>query len=142
MVEWLDRVDILGIALGLLFVVSALLPLGSYHFEGQAEIVGRLWNLMLPTGWFDGAIGAALLLHRRIGLKRNELPYLLLIGGVGSVALFYLQKVDVFLGLWHGVQGDYDVEGVMLLTAFPFLVGMTSILTGLHLRTSPYQGNA
>jgi hypothetical protein len=44
--------SLIGVIVGLLFIASAFVPLGNYHFEGEANIVGILWNFMLPTGWF------------------------------------------------------------------------------------------
>lgn len=120
-----------GVLFGLLFIISALIPLGVYHFEGEADIVGTLWNLMLPTGWFDLAIGLMLLFHRKIGLRGKRLQYLVLLGGLTSLVLFYVQDVDVFLGLWRGVSGDFDVDGKWLGALLPFYVGLLSAVMGL-----------
>ncbi len=43
--------NFLGIIVGLLLIASAFVPLGPYHFEGEANITGVLWNFVLPTGW-------------------------------------------------------------------------------------------
>ena len=116
---------------GLLFVASALVPIGVYHFEGELNIAGMLWNIMLPTGWFDISVGAAFLFHEKIGLGGKKLKYLMLLCGLMSIALFYLQDIDFFLSSWHGVTGDYDIDGKSFLTAFPLFAGYISILTGL-----------
>ena len=97
---------------------------------------------MLSTGWLDAAIGALLLLYGGVRLNGKWLKYLMLIGGVISIALFYIQDVDLYLGLWHGIRGDFDVDGKSFLTASPLLVGLTSTLMGLYLRTNPNRDNA
>ena len=120
---------------GSLFVASAFVPLASYHFEGEPYIFGFLWNLMLPTGWLAVTAGAVMLLHQRIGLSKKQLVYVMLASGLLLMLLFRLQDVDYFLGLWHGVQGNFDTEK-MTLTLAAFLVGIMGILGSLFLVTS------
>lgn len=127
----MNRLSWIGRVVGLLFAASALVPFGVYHFEGEAHLVGTLWNLMLPTGWFDLALGVMLLFHRKMGLSTESVPYLLLLGGLLSIMLFYFQDIDLFLGLWHGVRGDFDVDGKWFGTLTPFYSGLTSMVVGL-----------
>jgi hypothetical protein len=55
----------LVIILGVLFVGSAFVPLGSYHFVGEANIIGVLWNFMLPTGWLALIFGVILIFPKQ-----------------------------------------------------------------------------
>lgn len=127
----MNRLGWIGGVFGLLFATSTLVPLGIYHFEGEANIVGMLWNIMLPTGWFDLALGVMIFFHRKIGFSTERVPYLLLLGGLLSIILFYFQDIDLFLGLWHGVRGDFDVDGKWVGTLTPFYSGLTSTVVGL-----------
>jgi hypothetical protein len=121
--------NLIGVIAGLLFVASAFVPLSAYHFEGEANIVGVLWNFMLPTGWFSIIAGAALIFHEKIGLKNKWLAYALFVASLLLIVLFLLEDVDYFLGLWHGVKGDFDVEGRWLLTPVSLYLGATGVLT-------------
>jgi uncharacterized membrane protein YozB (DUF420 family) len=105
-----------GLIVGVLFVVSAFVPLGSYHFEGEAKIIGILWNFMLPTGWFGILVGVLLILRNKIGLKNKRSAYVMFTAGLLSIVLFIVQDVDYFLCLWNGVNGDFDVDGKWFLT--------------------------
>jgi hypothetical protein len=129
--------NLIGTILGLLFTLSAFVPMASYHFEGEANIVGVLWNLMLPTGWFAIIAGTILLLHERIGLKNKRLAYAILAASLILIALSLLQglllDVDYLLGLWHGVKGDFDFESRS--NAVPLFLGMAGIFASLLLIT-------
>ena len=136
----IGSVNRIGI-IGLLFSISAFVPIGVYHFVGEANIVGMLWNIMLPTGWLDIAVGAILLFHEKIGLSGKKLKYLMLLGGLLSIVLFYIQDIDFILSSWHGVKGDYDIDGKSFITAFPIYAGLISILTALLIRAKSYPKN-
>ena len=119
--------------LGLLFIASAILPLGAYHFAGAADVVGILWNFMLPTGWFSFGLGVVILFRQKIGLTDIRLRYLLLIGGLVLALLVFLGD-DYFLGLWTGVNGNYDVDNRLPV---PFWSGVVGVFAGLLLKISP-----
>ena len=125
----------LGVAVGLLFIASALVPLGGYHLESSdVPVTGVLWNFMVPTGWFYIVVGVVLLFHKRLGLENKRLAFVLFAGGLLFFPLLFRQNVDYWLGLWRGVTGDYDVDSfgwVRLILYFPFCVALTSILTSL-----------
>jgi len=123
--------NLLGLIVGGLFIVSAFVPLGGYHFEGEANIIGVLWNFMLPSGWFGIIVGILLILHNKIGLKNKRLAYVMFTAGLLSVALFFLQDVDYFLGLWNGVCGDFDVDGKWFLTPVSFYLGLLGVFASL-----------
>jgi hypothetical protein len=119
--------------LGLLFTISAILPLGAYHFIGAADVVGILWNFMIPTGWFSFVLGAVILFRQKIGLTNIGLSYLFLIGGLVLVLLVFLGD-DYFLGLWTGFSGNYDVDNRLPV---PFWSGVVGVFAGLLLKISP-----
>ena len=128
--------NFLGALVGLLFVLSAFVPLASYHFEGKALISGILWNFMLPTGWFAVVAGAVLLFHKRSGLKGKRLAYAMLAAGLLLLVLSLLQglgllvNVDWLLGVLHGVRGDFDLQGSM---AVPIFFGVAVMFASLLL---------
>ena len=122
-------------SVGSLFVASAFVPLASYHFVGEANIVGLLWNFMLPTGWFSLAAGIFLLLHNRIGLNGKRLGYTILAASLFLLVLFLLEDIDYFLSLWHGVSGDYDLEG-MILGPVSIGLGLIGVSVGALLITT------
>ena len=95
--------------MGLLFIASALVPLGPYHFRGEPNITGVLWNFMIPTGWLAIILGAVLLFHKKLGLENKRLAFLMFAASL-LVIVFRFPDVDYFLSLWHGVTGDFDVE--------------------------------
>jgi hypothetical protein len=128
--------NLLGALVDLLFVLSAFVPLASYHFEGKALISGILWNFMLPTGWFAIAAGAILLFHKRIGLKNMRLAYAILAASLFLLVIALLQglgllfDIDYLLGLLHGVSGDFELQGSM---AVPLFLGIVGIFASLLL---------
>ena len=135
--------NLLGEIGGLLFILSAFAPLASYHFEGEANIVGVLWNFMLPTGWFAIIVGVALLLHKRIGLKNKRLAYAMLAASLFLLSLSLLQglglllDVDYLLGLLHGVKGDFDLQGSMAVPLFLGIAGILASLLLMAIRSEP-----
>ncbi len=137
--------NLLVAIVGLLFVLSAFAPLGSYHFMGKALVSGILWNFMLPTGWVAIAAGAVLLFHKRIGLENQRLAYAMLAASLFLLVISLLQglglllDVDAFLGLLHGVEGDFDLQGSM---AVPLFLGMTGIFVSIMLIAMPPHGLA
>lgn len=133
--------NLLVIIMGLLFVLSAFIPLASYHFEGEANIIGLLWNFMLPTGWFSIIAGIVLLFHRRIGLKKPRLAYAMLAAGLFLLILSLLQglsllvDVDWLLGVLHGIKGDFDLQGSL---AVPIFLGMANVFVSFVLMITGY----
>ena len=125
--------NLIGTIVGLLFILSAFVPIASYHFEGEANIVGVLWNFMLPTGWFAIIAGTTLLLRERIGLKNKRLAYAMLAASLLLIVLYLIQDVDYLLGLWHEVKGDFDLEGG--IRGVPFFLGIAGIFASLLLIT-------
>jgi hypothetical protein len=123
--------NLLGTIVGLLFILSAFVPMASYHFEGGANIVGVLWNFMLPTGWFAIIAGTTLLLRERIGLKNKRLACAMLAASLLLIVLYLIQDVDYLLGLWHGVRGDFDLEGG--IRGVPLFLGIAGIFASLLL---------
>ena len=124
----------IGVAVGLLFIASSLVPVGVYHHEGEANITGVLWNFMIPTGWLYMLVGVVLIFHKRLGLENKRLAFVMFVAGLLFYPLLLRQNVDYWLGLWRGVMGDYDVESfgfLKLMLYFPFCVGLTSILASL-----------
>jgi len=125
----------LGIAVGLLFIASALVPIGGYHLRSSdVPVRGILWNFMVPTGWFYLIIGIVLLFHKRLGLENKRLAFIMFAAGLLFFPLLVRQNVDYWLGLWRGVTGDYDVESfgfLKLMLYFPFCVALTSMLASL-----------
>ena len=131
----------LGVAVGLLFLAYALVPIGGYHLEGTMGIHGTLWHFMVPTGWYCIAVGVVLLFHRRLGLENRRLAYILFAAGLFIVPLLFRQNVDFWLGLWRGVAGDYDVEApTWLLTPF-IMLAATGIFTSLLVWKNPVPNN-
>ena len=126
-----------GIIVGLLFLVYALVPLGGYHLEGTMGVTGTLWHFMVPTGGYCIAVGVVLLFHRRLGLENRRLAYILFAAGLFIIPLLFRQNVDYWLGLWRGVTGDYDVDGPKwLLTPF-LMLAATGIFTSLLVWKNP-----
>lgn len=115
----------------MLFIASALFPLGGYHLEGAMGITGTLWNFMVPTGWFYMVVGVVLLFHKRLRLENKRLVLVMFAAGLLFFPLIFRQDVDYFLGLWRGVTGDFDVESPKWLLAIPFNVALTSIFASL-----------
>ena len=114
------------IILGLLFVASAFVPLGPYHFVGEVNIVGVLWNFMLPTGLLALIFGIILIFHKNLGLENKKLVLFL---GIASllIIVFRFQDVDYFLSLYHGITGEFDVDR-HAISIFPFGVALVSLL--------------
>jgi hypothetical protein len=124
----------IGVAVGFLFIASALVPVGAYHHEGAANITGVLWNFMIPTGWLHFVIGVILLFHKRLGMENKQLALVMFAAGLLFYPLLLRQNVDYWLGLWRGVSGDYDVDSfgfLKLMLYFPFCVALTSIFASL-----------
>jgi hypothetical protein len=124
---------VIGVVFGLLFFVSAFVPIGPYHSLAGEDIVGGLWNFMLPTGWFGLVAGIVLVFHGRIGLKNRRLAIVLFAFSLLLMALFLLQDVDYFLSLWHGgraVEFDVDHQG---LGSVSFFLGIAGVFTSLLL---------
>ena len=119
----------LGIILGMLFVASAFVPIGAYHFLGVANITGVLWNIMLPTGWLALIVGVVLLFHMRLGLENKRLSFFMFVASA-SIIIFRFLDVDLFLGLWHGVKGNFDVDGRVPI---PFVIALVSLLASIFL---------
>ena len=127
----------LGIAVGLLFLAYAFVPMGGYHLEGTMGINCTLWHFMVPTGWYCIAVGVVLLFHRRLGLENRRLAYILFAAGLFIMPLLFRQNVDYWLGLWRGVAGDYDVDApTWLLTPF-LMLAVTGIFTSLLVMITP-----
>ena len=130
----------LGIAVGLLFIASALVPLGGYHLEiSDVHVTGVLWNFMLPTGLLYIVAGVVLLFHKRLRLEKKRLAFVMFAAGLLFFPLLYRQDVDYWLGLWRGVAGNFNVEsyGWRLLLYFPFTVALTSIFASLLVWINP-----
>ena len=121
----------LGVVVGLLFIASALVPLGGYHLEGAVDITGALWHFMVPTGWYCIVVGGVLLFHKRLRLENKRLALVMFAAGLLFFPLVFRQNVDYWLGLWRGVSGNFDVESSRwLLASIPF-VALTSIFASL-----------
>lgn len=124
---------LVGLVFGFLFIVSAFIPLGPYHYEGELDISGTLWNFMLPTGWFGVIFGFILLLNKQIGLNKF-LAYAIFTFSLLLILLFLLQDADYFISLWHGVSGlDFDVDAQWFLAPVSFYLGMAGVFTSLCL---------
>jgi len=125
----------IGVAVGFLFIASALVPLGGYHLENSdVPVTGVLWNFMVPTGWIHIVVGVILLFQKRLGLENKRLAFVLFAAGLFYYPLLFRQNVDYWLGLWRGVSGGFDVDSfgwIRLMLYFPFCVALTSILTSL-----------
>jgi hypothetical protein len=94
---------------GLLFILSAFTSLGPYHFVGEENITGFLWNFMVPTWWSAMFVGVILLNHGRLRIENRRLAFFTF-GASLIIILLRFQDVDYFLGLWHGVRRVFDVE--------------------------------
>ena len=81
---------------------------------------------MIPTGWLALIIGVILIFHKHLGLENKKLALFL---GISSllIVVFRFQDVDYFLGLYHGVSGEFDVDRFEL-SIFPFAVALVSLL--------------
>ena len=121
--------NFLTIIMGLFFIASAIVPIGVYHFVGEANITGVLWNLMLPTGWSALIVGVVLLIHGRLGLENGRLALFMFISSL-SIIIFRFFDVDYFLGLWYGVKGNFDVDARVPI---PFVVALASLLASIFL---------
>ena len=128
--------NFVGIIVGLLLIASAFVPLGPYHFVGEADITGVLWNFMLPTGWLSLIFGVILLFHMRLGIKNMRLAMLILVAS-GSIIIFRFQDVDYFLSLWHGVNGEFDVDRHEV-SIFPFVVAILGFFASFFVMITQY----
>ena len=128
----------LGIAIGLLFIASALVPLGGYRLESSdVHVTGVLWNFMMPTGLLYIVAGVVLLFHERLRLEKNRLALVMFAAGLLFFPLLFRQNVDYWLGLWSGVSGNFDVEAPKwLLTPF-LMLAATGIFTSLLVLKNP-----
>ena len=131
--------NVVGIIIGMLLIASAFVPLGPYHFVGEADINGVLWNFMLPTGWLALIFGVVLLFHMRLGIKNMRLAMLILVGS-GSIIFFRFQDVDYFLGLWHGVKGNFDVDR-HAVSIFPFVVEIVGLIASFFVMIIQHNNN-
>ena len=135
----------LGIAVGLLFIASALVPLGGYHLENSdVPVTGVLWHFMVPTGWIHIVVGVILLFQKRLGLENKRLAFVLFAAGLFYYPLLFRQNVDYWLGLWRGVSGGFDVDSfgwIRLMLYFPFTVALTGIFTSLLVWKNPVPNN-
>ena len=122
----------IGIAVGLLFIASALVPVGGYHLRSSnVPVLGILWGFMVPTGWYCIVVGGVLLFHKRLRLENKRLALVMFAAGLLFFPLVFRQNVDYWLGLWRGVSGNFDVESSRwLLASIPF-VALTSIFASL-----------
>ena len=117
--------------LGYLFIIVQFIPLGVYHFIGGPNIIGGLYNFIFPSGIISIVLGTALILYDRQALRTHiRLHHLMLLGGFLILLTTYNQHPDYFLGLWRGVNGDFDIEGVNT----GYYVGIISLLTGMMIR--------
>lgn len=121
----------IGIAVGLLFIASALVPVGGYHLEGAVGITGVLWGFMVPTGWYCLVVGVVLLFHKRLRLENKRLALVMFAAGLLFFPLVFRQDIDYFLGLWRGVSGDFDLEGPRWLIALHYSGALTGLFTSL-----------
>ena len=120
--------------MGLLFILSAFVPLAGYHLEStDIPVWGTVWNFMLPTGWFSIIAGVCLLLlSKRSELKNKWLALAIFTVSISLLIVFFLQDADYFIGLWLGTKGDFDLEGQI---AVPFFLGIAGIFSSLVLMT-------
>jgi len=136
----LKRRNNLGVAVGLLFIASALVPLGGYRLEGsEGQATGVLWNFMMPTGLLCIVVGVVLFFHKRMRLEKKRLALVMFATGLLFFPLLFRQNTDPWLGLWSGEAGNFDVEsrGWRLLMYFPITVALTSIFTSLLVWRNP-----
>jgi hypothetical protein len=116
------------VILGSLFIIAQFIPLGAYHFVGEPHIVGGLYNVLFPHGMFTLIFGFLLIFYEKLMLERFiRLNYLLILGGALIILVGYYEPEDYILGLLHGVEGDFDTDGVN--TGFP--IGLVSVLVGM-----------
>jgi len=130
----------LGIAIGLLFIASALVPLGGYRLESSdVHVTGVLWNFMMPTGLLYIVAGVVLLFHKRLRLEKKRLAFVMFAAGLLFFPLYFGLNVDYWLGLWRGVAGNFDVEskGWRLMLYFPLCVALTSMFASLLVWRNP-----
>jgi hypothetical protein len=129
--------NVIGIVFGLLFIASAVIPVGPYHSLGETNITGVLWNFMLPTGWLGIAIGVGLLLNERIGLNDKQLAYGMFAVSLLLLLAFLLQDVDYFLSFWHGINTNFDVNSQWFLAPASAYLGIFGSFTSLLLILIP-----
>ena len=121
--------NFLSIVIGLFFIASEFVPLGAYHYIGEANITGVLWNFMLPSGWLALIVGVVLLFHGRIGLENKRLALFMFVVSL-SIIIFRFLDVDYSLGLWHGIKGNFDVDARVPI---PFVIALASLLASIFL---------
>jgi hypothetical protein len=132
---------ILSVSFSCLFVLSAFAPIAGYHLisTDMPGAWGSVWNFMLPTGWFSIIVGVCLLLLSiRRSLSKWFTP-VMFAASISLIAVFFLQDVDYFIGLWIGVSGNFDLEGRI---AVPFFLGIAGILASLLLTAIRSKPNA
>ena len=122
----------IGIAVGLLFIASALVPVGGYHLRSSnVPVWGILWGFMVPTGWYCIVVGFVLLFHKRLRLESKRLALVMFAAGLLFFPLVFRQDIDYFLGLWRGVSGDFDLVGPRWLIALHYSGALTGLFTSL-----------
>lgn len=116
--------------LGSFFIVIQFIPVGSYYFIGQPHFSGDLYNFIFPSGMLSIVLGIILIFHNRLNLNKIiKLNYLMIISGILILLVSYFQSTDYFLGLWHGVKGNFDTEGFNGV-----IIGLLSIFTGIIIK--------
>jgi len=84
---------------------------------------------MTPLGYAALILGVILVLYPKLWLvRRLRFVNLLMISGFLIIGVYLTQPVEFFLGLWHGVAGEYDIDRYSPLVSLPFYVGVVSIL--------------
>lgn len=116
--------------MGMVFVASAFSPVAAYHFLGEADVTGVVWNFMLPVGWFSLVLGFMIIVHQMMGMHTRTLGSLLVVGSL-MMFLFNFIKADCILGFWTGTVGDFDTDNYLPITFWTAIIG---IFVGLLLR--------
>ena len=122
----------IGIAVGLLFIASALVPVGGYHLRSSnVPVLGILWGFMVPTGWYCIVVGVVLLFHKRLRLENKRLALVMFAAGLLFFPIVFRQDIEYFLGLWRGVSGDFDLEGPRWLIALHYSGALIGLFVSL-----------
>ena len=116
---------------GVFFIALLFIPMGVYHYAGNASISSALFPFQTPFGLILLFAGIFLVAKEKL-LPSTEISQILIGEGALMLIVFYLQStvLGFFLGIWHGVPANFDVD---YYGALPVHAGtaIVAILAGL-----------
>ncbi len=93
------------------FFLLLFFPLGVYHYLGERQVSGLLFPFQTPLG--ITLLAAAVALAFPSTVPKVARKYSMAIAGALVIAVFFLQvsSLENYLGLWHGLPANFDVDG-------------------------------